>query len=210
MKKIYIFLIVSLSFLWMFPAYSTENQSAELAQKIFPLVPTTVSKPINQITLLAIDLMDNGQVTLRDILYGNDSILTLNMNPMSKGSGSTEIKLQDLAIIPTYQDLAKLDINHDGRIDVEDSIFKKLYLVTLYHDGKRYRITSIADAGIRAIFLHRPIASKKQVQTNDFNASNADQVVLSDSSTRKIQFITVDIKMLKQLATFKPVFPSKK
>lgn len=198
-RKKSMLIIFSLLFLIVFTSQAKEKETQ--ANVAYPLLPIAT---IKKVTLLTIDLAAKGKITLRDVLYGNDSILTFNVNDNGNKKTKTRVTLQDLAIIPTPEVLAKLDENADGRIDLVDKVFKSLYLVTLYQDGKRYRIMPAAKAGIRAIFLPLQIlrkTAKKEEQA--FTASNADRVILADNSARKIQYITIDAQILRSLATFK-------
>jgi hypothetical protein len=187
----------------MLTAYAGNQIAPKQVQMAYPLIPAVTAKPTKQATLLAIDLAVNGQVTLHDILYGNDSILTIHLNANGNTTTAKKITLQDLAIIPNYEALTKLDENADGRIDPQDTVFKSLYLVTLYQDGKRYRIMPIAKSGIRAIFLHQQALTAQQ-QMHEFNANNADYIVMADGSTRKIHYFTIDTQILKSLVAFQP------
>jgi hypothetical protein len=138
------------------------------------------------VNVMAIDLNGDGVITEESILWGEDPILLIDLK--SKNNFGNVYGFP-YGYFNSMQMLDRMDDNVDGVIDQFDAVFSRMKLLFFYNGGKKFKIVPLLVPGIHSIFLDR----ERMLIANPpgFADDEPNNVVLSDSTKRKIQLIRI-------------------
>lgn len=193
LKKIFYGLIVVLLF--------ANNVFANIVAPISTSVPSIT----NPTTVTAIDLDNNGIINTLELLSGRCGILLLNISAEQKKYFPNAIQVEDYLVIPNQVALALLDEDKNGLIEPLDSVFNNLAVLTIYQEGKRYRIVTLNKIGIRAIVLHQGNTQIKSIHPVGKKNPTADKAIMSNSSTRLVETFIIDKNIFDALKSYQRI-----
>lgn len=171
--------------------------SIQAAPTTTPIVQKTIQPAPGEIAVLAVNMKKDAPVTIKDILSGEDTILVMN----TVNTDNKDVKLKDLAIIPSFETLTKLDENSEGRIDSKANPYHFLYLLTLGQNGQEYKIEPLNNAGITSIKINKEVNQDHPLTSS---TENTYQINLTNGSTRTIQMIATNNPLLKSMRIYLP------
>jgi hypothetical protein len=102
---------------------------------------------------ISFDLDGDGQLERISAPSGDDALLALDRNANGRIDNGRELFGDQHGASNGFAELSNFDDNHDGRIDLQDSVFAHLSLLRFDQHGQQQR-QSLSAAGISAIDLH--------------------------------------------------------
>lgn len=174
-----VIVLMVISFLWAYDYLYGPKQAA----LPLPPLPSFVQSTQNA-KILIIDMNADQRPDLGEVFSGEDAILMIHQGDDPFNHQNDNVYANDIL-------LKFFDQNKDGRIDANDSVYKRLELK--YYDTSRrgfFGFTPVAQAGIRAIYIDPKYYSKFGAQ--DLSPRPIGTAIMADGTARLIRQVIVD------------------
>lgn len=183
-----IIILAIISGLWLYNYFYGPQQQITKLQTPPSYIQTEVGTKV-----LIVDMNANERPVLEDVFTGEDAILAVHQGDDPFNHENDNVYANDLL-------MAMFDQNKDGRIDIHDSIYKRLELK--YFDKAKngfFGYMPIAQAGIRAIYIDPKYYSK--FGAKDLYPRPIGTAIMSDGTARLIRQVLIDETYLKPKQT---------
>lgn len=162
--------------LWTYDYYHFPKPQPKLASFL---------RTVQSNVVLVVDMNENNRVSLPEVLKGQDALLVIHQ-------GNDPVSHENDTVFASDVVLAIFDRNHDGRIDANDPVYRRLELKYFNPTTGMASYVPISEAGIRAIFIDPKYYAKEDVLPPDDPIPHpVGTVIMSDSTARLVRQMRV-------------------